>query len=283
MAASILFLIIAFLFLAGFFVAATTYLLFWYEHQSRLDTLFSSKKEAQSAACKGFFSAVRSQLLTFILLPAGKVVQVKNNHTPHTPLQKKHPVIMVHGLFHNCSAWFFYKHWLKQAGFPDSTSFFYSSAKPFETVAQELDAYLDNLFKKHPDVKPILLGHSLGGLLIRNWIGHSEHSRKVAGVITLGAPMLGSKLATFSVIALGQQLGYNGALIRQIQETESIPQIPCYAIYSPVDNMVLPQHSVSTAPAGWQAVQTAPISHLAMLSHKPTAELAISYVRSFHA
>ena len=128
----------------------------------------------------------------------------------------------------------------------------------------------------------VVTTHSLGGLLIRNWVGHSEHSNKLAGVVTLGAPMLGSKLATFSVIDLGQHLGYNGPLIQKIEKTESIPQIPCYALYSPVDNMVLPQESVSTAPAGWEAVQTAPVSHLAMLSHKPTADLAINYIRSFH-
>lgn len=282
MAASFLFFLIAFLFLSGTFFAAITYLLFWYEHQSRINTLFPDKKEARSAAYKGFFSAIKSQFLTFVLFPAGEIAQVKQKRTPPCPLETKHPIIMIHGLFHNSSAWIFYRHWLKQAGFPHCASFYYSSRKEFETIAEEFDAYLNNLFINHPDASPILLGHSLGGLFIRNWAGHSEHREKVAGIITLGAPMLGSKLATFSIVELGQQLEFNGPLIQQITATESAPPVPCYALYSPVDNMVLPRDSASTVPARWQAVQTAPISHLAMLSHKPTAELAINYIRSFH-
>ena len=278
---SFLLLFATLFFLSCLFIAVTTYLLYWYEHEPRIETLFPSRKEAHMAMRKGVFSALCSQLFSFAIYLSGTILQYWRKKTPKAPDHAEAPVIMVHGLFHNSTAWVLFRHWFKKAGITNCATFFYSSRKDFDTISRELDTYLTMVLNKYPDSKPVLIGHSLGGLLLRNWLASSDRATDVSGLITLGTPMLGSKLATFSATALGQQLAYNGTLIQQIETREQgthTPPVPCFALYSPVDNMVLPQESVATPPEGWSIIKTTPVSHLAMLNNKTIATLVSGIV-----
>lgn len=258
-----------------FVVAVVTYILYWYEHQSRIENLFPSRNAALHAARRGVFSAFFAEIFSFSIYLGGTFLQYWRKRVPKLPAEPESPIIMVHGLFHNSSAWVLFRHWFRKLGLGNCATFYYSSRKPFDVVSAELDKYLEAVLKQAPNSKPVLIGHSLGGLLLRNWLATSEQADKVAGVITLGTPMLGSKLATFSATYLGQQLDFKGKLISEIEGREAaqdLPVVPCYAFYSPVDNMVLPQESVSTPPKGWNVVKTKPVSHLAMLSSKTIAK-----------
>ena len=44
--------------------------------------------------------------------------------------------------------------------------------------------------------------------------------------------------------------------------------------------MVLPNQALQTTEAGWVQQETTPISHVAMLYHRPTAELVMEYLKS---
>jgi len=270
---NILLLLALLLFLACFFVAAATYLLYWYEHESRIETFFPSRKEARKAVQRGVFSALRSQIFSFSIYPAGTILQYWRKNTPQLPSGTGTPVILVHGLFHNSTAWALFRHWFAKAGITNCAAFFYSSRKNLDAISHDLDAYLNMVLEQYPDSRPILIGHSLGGLLLRNWLAASDHAERISGLITLGTPMLGSKLSTFSATALGQELAYKGTLIQQIEAREQTKNItvPRFALYSQVDNMVLPQESVMSPPEGWSLIKTTPVSHLAMLSDKSIA------------
>lgn len=278
---SILVLLAFLFFLSCLFIAVSTYLLYWYEHEPRIETLFPSRKDARKAVRRGIFSALCSQLFCFTIYLGGTALQYWRKKAPKAPARAEAPVIMVHGLFHNSTAWVLFRHWFKKAGIRNCATFFYSSRNDFDTISRELDSYLTMVLDKYPDSKPVLIGHSLGGLLLRNWLASSKRATEVSGLITLGTPMLGSKLATFSATHLGQQLAYHGALIQQIEALENkqkTPPVPCFALYSPVDNMVLPQESVATPPEGWNLIKTTAVSHLAMLNNKATATLVSGIV-----
>lgn len=263
-----------FLFVLGCFVfAVITYLLYWYEHQSRIESLFDSREAAVRATRSGILSAFKALIFVIGMYPAGIFIQCWKKRRPQSTAVGC-PIIMVHGLFHNCSAWFLFRYWFRKHGLKTCSTFNYSSCKPFNVVSDELNNYLETILKQEPTIKPVLISHSLGGLFLRNWLASSEHADKIAGVITLGAPMQGSKLAIFSVTSLGQELGYRGELIKQIEKREQVhpeASIPCYMFYSPVDNMVLPQESISTPPKNWVAIKTRPVSHIAMLFDKTIA------------
>lgn len=279
---TILFTLLIVFILICLFVAIATYLLYWYEHQSRIESLFPTRNAAHLAVRCGVLSAFRAQLFCFSIYLGGTFLQYWHKRVPRLPADAESPIIMVHGLFHNSTAWVLFRMWFRMMGLRNCASFYYSSCKSFDVVSAELDKYLMAVLKQSPDSKPVLIGHSLGGLLLRNWLASSEQADKVAGLITLGTPMLGSKLATFSVTNLGQQLDFKGELISQIEKREQarkIPAAPCYAFYSPVDNMVMPQESVSTPPKGWVVIRTKAVSHLAMLNDKTIAEQVAKTVK----
>lgn len=270
--------------LSCLFVAVATYMLYRYEHQSQLEEFFDSPEAATKAIHKAVFSAFKAQFFCFSIYLYGTLLQYRQKHTPQLPKRPDTPIIMVHGLFHNSSAWLLYKRWLARYGLTNTASFYYSSFKSFEEISQELDAYMKQFFSRYPTAKPVLVGHSMGGLLLRNWLSTASQAKQTAGVVTLGAPMHGSKLAIFSALSLGRKLEFNGALIKQIEQQEQTAHpldIPCHAFFSPLDNMVLPQKSVSTPPEHWHTHKTKPVSHLAMLIDKSIANNVAHTITTF--
>ncbi|MCG8530294.1 MAG: alpha/beta fold hydrolase [Desulfovibrionales bacterium] len=269
--------------LCGVVFSVASYMLYWYEHQSTFHTIFPSSKQAAAATRSGIISGAIGQSIALTLLPFGALRQLAEKNTPQVPAPAPTPIIFIHGLFHNSSAWALYKHWFKQHGYANCAAFYYSSTHSFDTIAAQLETYLQTFFDQYPDTTPILIGHSLGGLLLRNWVNTTQYAARPRAVITLGAPMHGSKLATFSLRQLGKTLDYNGNLIQSITQHDQPPSSPCFALYSPVDNMVLPQKSVATPPRHWKPVQTKAVSHIAMLSSKSVAEQILNIITSIPA
>ncbi len=79
---------------------------------------------------------------------------------------------------------------------------------------------------------------------------------------------------------LAKSLIYRGPLIEDLEKAKTQPDVPCVAFYSPVDNMVLPNHALQITDPGWIHQETGPIGHVAMLYHRPTAKLVIEYLKS---
>jgi triacylglycerol lipase len=191
------------------------------------------------------------------------------------------PIILVHGLYHNVSAWTLYRRRLKAAGFTNIYVMGYSSwNQTFDQLLKNLGQLLAEVRERFPDQPPILIGHSLGGLLSRALVQSVESSAKIAGVITLGTPHQGSKMAALGLGRLAKSLIYRGPLIEEVEKGETRDDLPCVALYSPIDNMVLPNHALQTTSAGWVHQETPPISHVAMLYHRQTADLVIAYLKS---
>jgi len=88
----------------------------------------------------------------------------------------------------------------------------------------------------------------------------------------------GSKLAVFGVGKLARSLIYKGPLIQSLEEEPADLITRCLALYSPLDNMVLPNEALLPTSAGWQREETSPLSHVGMLFHRPTAGRAIRHL-----
>jgi triacylglycerol lipase len=265
-------------------IALQTYAFFWYEtansaHRQYLENLAMGRPGR--LLIKGILSSYVSFILTIVLFPTSFL---RRRWQPESdPGCSRPPIILIHGLYHNVSAWTLYRRRLKAAGFANIYFMGYSSwNQTFDGLVRKLERVISEVIERIPDRPPILIGHSLGGLLIRGFmqsLGDSGPTH-IGGAITLGAPHQGSKLAAFGLGGLAKSLIYRGPLIRELEEKGSKARIPCVALYSPLDNMVLPTHALQTSEAGWVHQEISPISHVAMLYHRQTAELAIEYLKS---
>lgn len=196
------------------------------------------------------------------------------------PRPGRPPVILIHGLYHNVTAWTLYRRWLAAAGFTRVHCHAYSSWNTdFERLVTGLDATVRALRAAHPNEKPILMGHSLGGLVIRGWLANADHQDMVAGAVTLGTPHQGSRLAVLGAGRLARSLRFRGELIRTLETREAPARIPCVALYSTMDNMVIPQQGLHVTTPGWELRPSPAVCHIGMLWSRKTADMAVDAMR----
>jgi len=267
-----------------FCVTLMSYAFFWYEtfndHASRNghQQVFSDARRWRSMI-RGLLSGLLSLILVVLFYPLGYRRRLwESQFDPTCPLP---PVILVHGLFHNPSAWIAYRRWLEREGFANVYVLSFNSWRcDFSEILGQLQRLIQEVRNQHPRVSVILIGHSLGGLLCRAYIEQLDDVGRVGAVVTLGAPHQGSKLTAFGVCALARSLAFRGPLIQDMERKRKTVNIPCLAVYSPVDNMVLPREALRVPYDGWDYYETVPMSHLSLLFHKPTAMLIINKIKT---
>ncbi len=190
------------------------------------------------------------------------------------------PVLMVHGLYHNKSAWTVFRRRLEQAGFSNLHTFQYNSfTKDFDAALAGMESKLDQLLASNPHRRVILVGHSLGGLVLRCVAGKPAYRNRVAALITLGSPHKGSDLAWLGGNRMARAL-IPGRYISQTVERTSDPDCPRLGIYTLTDDYVFPLDKLRTGRPGWQEHVCSPMSHVWMLFSKEVAETVIEFLRA---
>lgn len=201
-----------------------------------------------------------------------------------TGYDRKPPLLLVHPASHNAASWLVHRHFLRKAGYDRLYYFEYSCrGTSFAAVQGALAERLLRLCEAFPEERPLAMGASLGALLLRASLANSPAGEvlrtRLGGCVTLACPHRGSRLSPLAPRALGEVLrsiGFDGKTVADIEEGEknSLPALPCVAISSPLDEMVVPSRAL-TPPAGWAHRITAPISHISIMLHIPTVRMAI--------
>lgn len=225
--------------------------------------------------------ALSSVALALLLAPFGR-------HRPEPPLHggralDRVPTLLVHGLYHNTSAWQLFRRRLASAGLPLTRAFGYSSFGPaYADIAQELAGEIRAMAAQSPTGRILLVGHSLGGLLIRSACAEAGVCALVAGIVTLGTPHRGSTLAgRLAVGRLGRSLDRSGAALVSLEGRAQCPT-PALSLFTPVDGMVQPLSGSLLTPeqelSGWREACVGAVSHVGLLFHARTASLAAEFL-----
>jgi triacylglycerol lipase len=190
------------------------------------------------------------------------------------------PVLLTHGLFHTSSAWFFYARWLPRAGFTRLHAWTYNSfTLDFDGVVEGLSRQVEALRERYPGQKVLLVGHSLGGLAIRAYLSRPGAAERATAAVSLAAPHQGSKLASLGFCPLARSLLCASPLYLRLNGAEVPAPVPALSIYTPVDNMVIPNDFARISVPGWTELETAPVSHVWLLYHRPAAMAAIRFLQ----
>ncbi len=275
----ILFLMVITVFL---FFPLATYILFWYEtansaYKDELARL--SNGRTGSWIFRAFVSSVLSHIVAIGCYP---LVLVRSFWRPAPGVRASSPpVIMIHGLYHNASAWIRFRGSLRRAGYDRMYAFTYNSFRPdFQEICGQLERWLMEISRHFPGEGIILVGHSMGGLLAKAYAARDDRSRgpAVKALVTLGTPYGGSKMVVFGVGHLAKSLACGSSLIRELEGKQVPSGVSCIALRSPVDNLVLPAASLKP-PSGWREEVTDPICHVAMLYHGPTIRRVLNQMK----
>ncbi len=176
-------------------------------------------------------------------------------------------VVLVHGFVCNRGLWTPWLAQLRAAGVP----FVAVNLEPVFGSIDDYPAVIEAAVRQVEDCtgeKPLLVGHSMGGLAIRAWLAQHAADERVRGVITIGTPHRGTQLAMLS------QLGHNtremrpgSDWLRRLEAAEPASRRELFlCIYGHGDNIVFPASNALLP--GARQLHIAGTAHIDLLHHR---------------
>ena len=217
-----------------------------------------------------------SMIAAFAMLPFGLLSRVRGPVVD--PECGKPPMIFVHGLVHNASAWAAHRRWFARAGYRIQYFYTYNSLTvTVPEIVSGLQKFIRETAAAHPGEKLVFVGHSLGGLSLRAALADREISALGAALVTLGAPHQGSVLANLGLNPLSRSLRYRGPLIREI-ESQPDPDLPRLSIYTLFDSIVVPNEGTRIRRPGWTERRTGIKGHVDLLFSREDFKAALDFI-----
>jgi triacylglycerol esterase/lipase EstA (alpha/beta hydrolase family) len=185
------------------------------------------------------------------------------------------PIIFVHGLYHNHTAWYLFLRWFRKWGWQHMKAVnlprkFRSIPDFSQVLADEVDKVLTETGSGQVD----LVGQSMGGLVIRNYLTSNSAKAKVRRVVTLGSPHGGSKMAVLGLGGAVKEMIPGSSFLQELNQEVQMPDGGrFYAIYTIVDNLVLPNESAKLDWDGVENLETRVVNHVGLAFCKHTARL----------
>lgn len=240
-------------------VAILTEFIYWYEYKNNPTAVLRGHTFPLWRSVWNVLEVAVSLIVVYIFYPFASIFS-----KPFLgPQRKKPPLILVHGLYHNASAWFIYRFWLRAAGYGRIHCFSYPTrGKDIWDLTKYLERSVSEVEALYPGEKPMVLGMSLGGLLIRAWMceqrgsaaqvdapaqsatpaADGSESRDISGqdspgvadssfkpnqerlcaVVTMGTPHAGSKLAAFALERTAKSLLPSNSFLAELVAKESL-------------------------------------------------------------
>lgn len=223
-----------------------------------------------------FVSGVAALFLAGLAYPAGFLPLLWR---PRSAVSRTKPtVVLIHGLYHNPSAWIVFKPALIRSGYARVQALGYNSfgRKSFEDIAADLIRQVHALLDDSPRI--VLAGHSMGGLFVRRLLADPRIAEAATAAVTLGAPHHGSRMAALAFAgAVGRSLLPDSPLFPALDALPDPLEVPKLNIVSPADDMVHPNASCSMSGPSWCEVRTPPVSHVALLHHPAGIRRTIAF------
>ena len=266
--------------LVWFMIVAFTYVLFYYESANgpHLEIL-RSRGSVGIAILKGFLWCLYSQLV--VLLTTATALRLNYYKLPPGPAEKT-PIIFVHGLYHNQTGWYFYLRWFRRWGWSHVKAVnLRGKFRSIHEFARILADEVEKVKAESQSDQVDLVGHSMGGLVIRAYLTEDSARAKIRRVVTLGSPHGGSKLAVLGLGQAAKEMIPGSAFLQSLSQSLQIPQSGRFcSIYTVVDNMVLPNEATKLTWDGVKNLETRGVDHVGLLVCKHTARLVKQYLES---
>lgn len=173
------------------------------------------------------------------------------------------PLLLIHGYQCNRGFWFWLRPRLEAAGWIVATHNLEPVWTSLDDYAQCIERRIDDVLAATGAQQVILVGHSMGGLVVRAYL-RRYGSAKVARIVTLGSPHQGTRLAALGLGRNARQMCPGSSWLAALALPGAVP-LPSgsAAIFSCHDNYVFPQLASSTL-QGAANVIVGGISHLGM-------------------
>ncbi len=165
-----------------------------------------------------------------------------------TPTPGRRGMVLVHGFLCNRAFWTRWMQRLQQ----EKRVFV---AVDLEPAFGSIDDYVPIVERAVEQVTaatglpPVVVCHSMGGLVLRKWLGHTDNAARIHRIFTIGTPHQGTALARWSPAMNGSQMHISSAWMRALSQSDDSQHRGLFVcFYSNCDNIVFP---VSCAMLPW--------------------------------
>src|SRR4051812_22949785 len=157
------------------------------------------------------------------------------------PLAARIPVLLVHGLVDNRSVFSVMSRSLRRRGFAHVGTWNYSPLlTDVAAGAADLGAHIERICEQTGHDQVHVVGHSLGGLIARYYVQRQNGDRRGASLITPRTPPTGPRRAHVVPTSLIRQLRPGSPVLRELAEPAPDCRTPITAVYSDLDQIVVP-------------------------------------------
>jgi triacylglycerol lipase len=218
-----------------------------------------------------YLGVMREMLLTSVHVgtyPLGLLPAVPVRHEAGAPSIPRRPVILVHGWVHNRSAFLLMQRVLRRAGLGPVHAFEYPSLmSDLNQVARRLAPMVEHAVDNASADSCILIGHSMGGLVARQYVQELGGHALVDTVVTLGTPHRGTYTAWFGVGSAADQCRPGSEYLAQLERTARPGLTRWISYYSDLDFMITPAVSAKLLTPALDAtnIRIRDIGHLSLL------------------
>jgi pimeloyl-ACP methyl ester carboxylesterase len=153
-------------------------------------------------------------------------------------------VVLVHGLVDNRSVFTVMRRALRRRGFAQVCTWNYSPLqRDVESAAEALGRHIERVCRETGHERVHVVGHSLGGLVARYLVQCLGGDARVESLVTLGTPHGGTLWAHVLPTPLVRQLRPGSPLIEELAQPSSSCRTRITAVYSDLDQVVVPSVS----------------------------------------
>lgn len=211
---------------------------------------------------------------------------VPNNPPPGAP-HKGFPIVLVPGFFTNRGYLWAWRRHLVRHGY--GQVYAVSPQPVFESIernAEHVARFVQEVLNDTGAERVVIMGHSMGGQVIRLYLHRFGGLQHVALAIAVGAPFRGTVLAAGKeklgpIIA--QLTPFNAWAEAFTTEAEAAPcPIPFVNIWSPHDTIVAPQHNSVVANSYGRNIELPGIGHMEMVTSLPVMKHLVAELDAFY-
>ncbi|QGZ43306.1 alpha/beta hydrolase family protein [Pseudoduganella flava] len=171
------------------------------------------------------------------------------------------PVLLVHGFGANGGFWTPLRALLRREGISHDTVDLEPLGAPIDDYVEHVERAIGRLRAATGAPRIVLVGHSMGGLVVRAWL-RRHGTAGVARIVTVGSPHHGTGLAALGIGANVRQMRLDSPWLAQLDKDDAPHRALITSIWSWHDNIIAPQ--TSSRLDGAKNIAFAGIGHVAL-------------------
>lgn len=187
-------------------------------------------------------ASVRAQMVE-TLSTLREVALMPRDLGPVVPRELEHEddvVVLVHGIFASAGVWRPMKRTLTEKTGAKVASFTHAPGIGIESIARSLAKIVERV----PAGRRVhLVGHSLGGLVVRWYVQELGGHARVSQTISLGSPFGGTARAHPFPFLVGRELGRSSPLLSRLRARAHEHDVPHTSLVAERDLVVVPAES----------------------------------------